>query len=170
MMAEKTRKRTGPTGEIQPPLVVNAATGWMEPTEIGLQIMRDLSACGRSKATIAKALGTSEGTLTRIIERHPQAADALAEGKGALADELTDILLAKARKGEVVPALFLAKARLGWRDQGPSPEAHHPTVNVSISLPPAARSEAEWLKAIQIEPAKPKALPPSSEPSREDEA
>ena len=54
---------------------------------------------GNSYATIAAALGIGPDAFRRLREQDEELKDALAVGHGALATELTDILLTQARTG-----------------------------------------------------------------------
>jgi len=72
---------------------------------------------GYPKAAIARALSVSVKTLDRLILDDP---DLLAQVEAQRAfeeTELRDILMELARRGDTVAAIFLAKARHGWRDR-----------------------------------------------------
>lgn len=71
--------------------------------------------------------------------------EAFERGLAALGDELTHLLLKSARNGNVVAAIYLTKARLGWRE-GDSPEARP---NITINLPDSQTPEA-YLRAIRV--------------------
>lgn len=122
----------------------------------GYDLVATLSAGGMSEAGIATKLGMSRHTMTDIKKRDPNLVAALQQGQGELETELTHILLKGAREGNVVAAIFLSKARLGWRDQGPTdPNATNtPTVNIQINAP---LSPADFLKVVGP-------LPPEPEP------
>lgn len=72
---------------------------------------------GQPRNRIAKALGTTVKTLKRLIDDDPLLLDAIDIRKDVEEAELRDILLAHARKGDTVAAIFLAKAQFGWRDR-----------------------------------------------------
>ena len=82
----------------------------------GLALIKRMSTQGRDLASIAAALGTSIDTFREIRKRNPEAQEAVDQGRAALGDELVDILLEQARNGVTVAAIFLAKARCGWRE------------------------------------------------------
>jgi len=86
----------------------------------------------------------------------PLSAKKTAARHAGLADELTHLLLSHARNGNVVAAIFLAKARCGWRE-GELPAGAADRVNVTINLP-GALSEAEYRRMVDVTPA-PKELP-----------
>ncbi len=120
----------------------------------GYGLVERMSASGRDIASVAAALGISCEAFRALRRRDPEAQEALDRGRAALGDELTDILLEHARKGITVAAIFLAKARCGWRE-GDAPEARP---NITIQLPDS-RSEDDYLRIINATP-----LPlPSSE-------
>jgi hypothetical protein len=109
----------------------------------GLALVERMAARGRDNATIAKSLRMSVETFRNVRKRQPEVQDALDRGRAALSDELTDILLRHARKGNVVAAIFLAKARCGWRE-GDAPEQR---TNILIQLPDASTPQ-EYLRMI----------------------
>jgi hypothetical protein len=98
---------------------------------------------GQDQRSLAKALGISAKTLLEARKRQPEVEEALERGHAGLADELTHLLLKQARKGNVIAAIFLAKARCGWRE-GDMPEAR---ANVVIQLPDASSPE-RYMKII----------------------
>lgn len=111
-------------------------------TAAGLAVIEAMAAEGNDNRTIAKRLGINKSTLEDIRDRDPAVAEAWERGHAALADELTHILLSHARKGNVVAAIYLTKARLGWREGTPA-EGHKQAVQVNIQIPPPM-SEAEF--------------------------
>jgi hypothetical protein len=70
---------------------------------------------------------------------------AIAVGKAALADEFTHHLLNAARKGNVIAAIYLTKARLGWRE-GDAPDVKP---NIIINLPDSMSHE-QYLNLIKM--------------------
>lgn len=109
----------------------------------GLAIVERMAKRGRDNTSIAKALRMSGETFRNVRKRQPEVQEALDRGRAALSDELTDILLKQARKGITIAAIFLAKARCGWRE-GDAPEARP---NIIINLPDAI-APAEYLRMI----------------------
>ena len=98
--------------------------------------------------------------MDRVPALQPEVDEAWESGIAGLADELTHILLQHARKGNVVAAIFLAKARLGWRE-GDAPEAR---ANIVINLPDAATPEA-YMRMVGAGPALPADTPALPRPS-----
>ncbi|MCK1684664.1 hypothetical protein [Bradyrhizobium sp. 145] len=119
-------------------------------TPEGLRALAAMAAEGQDQYSIAAALGMNRSTLQALIKRDEQAEEAMNLGKALLADELSHLLLRAARRGNIVAAIYLTKARLGWVE-GLAPETRP---NIVINLPDAATPEA-YLKAIRvIEPSK----------------
>ncbi len=114
----------------------------------GYDLARRMSAEGNSYATIADALGIGPDAFRRLREHDGKLKDALAVGHGALATELTDILLTQARKGVTVAAIFLAKARLGWIEGRAAEAPPTAPVQVNIQIPPPM-SDAEFRRVIE---------------------
>ncbi len=136
-LIQREKRKSGTSG---PPAVV--------VTDDGLSVIERMAANGNADATIAKALGINRKTLSQIRDRDERVDEAMQTGRAQLADELTDILLTHAREGNVTAAIYLSKARLGWRDQGPAPQATAATqVNIHI---PAAMSDADFQKMIEV--------------------
>jgi hypothetical protein len=115
------------------------ATAKVTITPEGLKVLAAMAAGGQDPRSMAKKLGLgSHATLLAIAKRDSEVAETLDVGKAQLADELTHLLLANARKGNVVAQIYLTKARLGWRE-GDTPDARP---NIIINLPDAATPEA----------------------------
>lgn len=119
--------------------------------DAGLAVVERLAAEGNADATIAKALGINRGTFARLLrdDGDDRVLAAYETGKARLADELTDILLSQARNGNTTAAIYLSKARLGWRDQGPATPALGSAVQVNITIP-APMSDAEFAKIVDV--------------------
>lgn len=121
-------------------------------TDAGLAVIERLAAEGNADATIAKALGMNRKTFAQYLREDggdERVIEAYYTGKARLADELTDILLTHARNGNVTAAIYLSKARLGWRDQGPATPAVGSAVQVNIQIP-APMSDAEFKKIVEV--------------------
>ena len=98
--------------------------------------------CGRGDAARRPPI-----PIRRLREQDEELKDALAVGHGALATELTDILLTQARTGNTVAAIFLAKARLGWIEGRAAEAPPIAPVQVNIQIPPPM-SDAEFRRVI----------------------
>ena len=115
----------------------------------GAVVVERLAAEGNSDTSIAKALHIDRETFRNIRKRQPEIDEALARGRASLEDELTDILMTHAREGHVVAAIYLTKARCGWRE-GDVPPSQQVTNNtqVNIVIPPPM-SDEEFLKLVR---------------------
>ena len=107
----------------------------------GYVLIERMSKDGRDIVSIAKSLGMHRDVFRNLRKRDPAAQEALDRGRAGLGDELTDLFLEQARKGNTVAAIYLSKARLGWRDQGPDPAAGQTNVQVNINMPPQMSDE-----------------------------
>lgn len=104
-------------------------------TEAGYRKIADLAADGVSLGTIAAMLGCNPSSFIAIRARDPRAQEMLDLGRAALSTELSDILLNHARQGNVVSAIFLAKARAGWvESQGTVEGASQVTNNTQVNI------------------------------------
>ncbi len=136
LLIVREKKEPGTSG---PPSIV--------VTDAGLKTIEDMAAEGNSDASICKVLGVGHNQLKHLKEDE-RVATAYYTGKGRLADELHDILMGMARDGNVAAAIYLSKARLGWRDQGPATNTGNAT-QVNIHIPPAM-SDMDFNKLINV--------------------
>lgn len=109
-----------------------------------------LAATGHSVVGIARGLNTSNDTFRRWVDEHPELAEALARGREAERFALHNVLFRAARRGNIVAAMFLLKARHGYRE-GDQTEAAN-KVSLTFTLPSAMKPE-EFMKVIEHEPA-----------------
>lgn len=117
---------------------------------------------GYPKAAIARALSVSPKTLDRLIRDDPELEAEVEAQRSFEETELRDILMELARKGDTVAAIFLAKARHGWRDRDDAKlkvESHGGGVLVVPAAVPldewsaaAARQQAQYRERPVIEP------------------
>jgi len=127
-------------------------------TDEGLARLEELAGAGNDQRTIAKELGIAWSTFRDLRDRDEAVQEALARGQGTLADELTHHLLKAARGGNVVAAIYLTKARLGWVE-GQVPEGAPKTaVQVNIQIP-RAMSDAEFQRMVGREGSSAPSLP-----------
>jgi hypothetical protein len=113
------------------------------------RIIEVMAADGRTVIGIAKALKTSKETLAKWLDEDPELAEAFARGKEIERYELHNGLRRAAKRGNIVAAIFLLKARHGYRegDQGDSANK----VSITFTLPGAMKPEE--FTVIQNEPA-----------------
>ncbi len=122
-----------------------SANGQVRMTKHGYALIEAGATNGVSKAGIAKRLGVSTGTFGDILKRDPKAQESFDLGTGANEDELRDLLMDKARDGNVTAMIYLTKARHGWVE-GDAPDTRP---NVIINLPDALPIE-EYMRRVQI--------------------
>jgi hypothetical protein len=113
-------------------------------TDAGRAALRCLAAEGNDQATIAHRLGIGRKTLQDILQRDELANEASQVGKSALSSELAHLLLQNARAGNVVAAIYLSKARCGWREND-TPETK-PAITIVL---PGAMNEQQYLESIK---------------------
>jgi DNA-binding CsgD family transcriptional regulator len=130
-------------------LVVREDAGGPMPratlTDEGYKALAAMAAEGQDQASVANAFGMNRSTLQALIKRDQRAEDAMNVGKALLADELTHHLLNAARKGNIIAAIYLTKARLGWRE-GDAPDVKP---NIIINLPDSMSHE-QYLNSIKV--------------------
>ncbi|MFV0298430.1 MAG: hypothetical protein ACK5JT_20200 [Hyphomicrobiaceae bacterium] len=135
--------------------VAPVPTGAMTYTvnDDGIALVQALARECRDIETIAATLGICKTTFREIRKRQPEVQQALDRGRAGLGDEISDLLLLQARQGNTTAAIFLSKARLHWRDQGPIPgEAAAPNISITINAPMDAN---EWEQMINVTPEMP---------------
>ena len=143
-----TRTATGPRSRyIQ---VADLAVGGIryDLKPAGYALVERMSRQGRDLASIAAALGITSTTFVLLRKRDQAAVEALERGRGGLGDELTDILLTQARNGVTVAAIFLAKARCGWREGEAMPGGvvvNKQTFNINL---PEPKEREAYLKLV----------------------
>jgi hypothetical protein len=99
-----------------------------------------LAATGHSMVGIARGLNTSKDIVRRWCEDDPALAEALARGREAERFALHDVLFRAATEdGNIVAAMFLLKARHGYKEGDPSGEANR--VSITFALPGAMSME-----------------------------
>ena len=118
-------------------------------TDAGLVIIEKMATEGNADATISRALGIGVSAFRKALVDDERVDGAYQIGRGKLADTLTDLLLTAAKDGNITAAIFLSKARCGWRDVGPAtPGTVATQVNIHI---PAPMSDAAFKKMITVE-------------------
>lgn len=152
-MVTKTPENTTPKTTILVTRTKNPGRGGkptVDITEAGLKKITEMAANGNSDTTIAHTLGIAHLTFRGLRNNENKKVDAaLQTGKGRLADEITDIILQKARDGNIIAAIFFAKGRLGWRESGPIPQAATTAVQVNIQVP-ARMTDEEFTKLVEV--------------------
>lgn len=115
----------------------------------GLEKIRDLSSKGHSEKDIARALGMSQPTWTRLKDENSEAQDALDAGRSIEHLALHGRLYQKAMDGDIVALLFLLKCRHGYRETLDVTQTN--AVQVIFQIP-AALAADEYAKLITKAP------------------
>jgi hypothetical protein len=115
----------------------------------------ELSKDGFSVDAIARRLGISPDTFLRWRDDYPELADALAEGRVREHQVLYNTLFQAAQGGNIVAAMFLLKARHGYREGDQGELANR--VSINFQLPGAL--PLEQFRVIEHEPNRADALP-----------
>lgn len=97
--------------------------------------VRELSAEGHSTVAIAQQLGVGRKTLDKWRAEFPEIDEAYREGVDRERYTLHNVLVEKAKAGNIVAAMFLLKARHGYREGDQTDQAGR--VSVTIALPGA---------------------------------
>ncbi|QGY80810.1 hypothetical protein [Sphingorhabdus lacus] len=99
---------------------------------------------GYPRAEIAVALGVNVTTLRRLITDDKVLMDAVAARKDLEEAELCDLLTANARRGDSAAAMFLLKARHGYRDRDDANQKRDEGKKFGVMLMPAPMSFDDW--------------------------
>jgi len=125
-----------------------AAANRFEPPQGADEIVEKLASKGCSEITIAKGLGVSGPTWQRWRDEYPALLEAWHKGRGIEHDKLFNVLFeAATKKGNVIAAMFLLKARHGYRETQDITVQNK--VSVTFDVPGALTTdvyEAEVLK------------------------
>jgi hypothetical protein len=116
----------------------------------GLEKIRDLASRGYSEKDIARSLGMSATTWTRIKNDTPEAQDALDEGRSVEHQKLYSKLMEKAVAGDTIALLFLLKCRHGYRETLDVTQTN--AVQIVFQIP-AALDPAEYGRLIKSQQA-----------------
>lgn len=127
-------------------------------TEYGVKLCQFYATAGLSHGLIAERLGLGHDTFRAMIRHDDRVREALAKGTQEGEYELQECLMGMARRGNVIAAIFLLKARHGWRDNDPPAEAK-PAFQIVVNAPLPAGDYAKIIAAG----ATPMALPSPDE-------
>jgi len=117
----------------------------------GLQVIRDMAAKGVAEVRLARALKMDYRTWARIRDTDPEAKAAYREAKAIERDALVGKLYEQAMEGNTVAAIFLLKARHGYRDIGDPPAPEGSRVNLVFNLP-APLEPDQYTKLVEVHP------------------
>lgn len=102
----------------------------------GLEIIRDCASRGVSETDLAKALGMDHKTWRRLRDENPETKAAWEEAKAIERDQLVGVLFEAATKdNNISAAMFLLKARHGYRDHGATEGDDQGRVSITFNLP-----------------------------------
>ncbi len=110
------------------------------PPDAALRI-RELASEGHSQLGIANMLGASADTLRRWLSEYPDLKEQYDLGREKERFALTDMLYRKAMAGDTIAAMFLLKARHGYKE-GEQHDATGGRVNITFNLPGALPASA----------------------------
>lgn len=127
---------------------INGSPKWVTPD--GVAFIEKLARGGHTKRSISAKLRVDHKTLAKIADRQPEVAEALEAGRALHEADLVDALTARALAGDVVPALFLLKARHGWRE-GDARDGGGAQVNVQVIQLAAPMTPEQYGKLIDAE-------------------
>lgn len=108
-----------------------------------------LASEGWAIAGIAKTLGMDATTLTRRMADHPELRAALDSGRETERRALHNALYAAAMNGQIAAAMFLLKARHGYREGDQSDTANR--VSIEFRLP-GALPTSQYATVVNDEP------------------
>lgn len=110
------------------------------PPQDAAEKLLELAAAGYNKKGLAYRLGTTVETLNKWLELYPELQRALDEGREREHNALFTALYDSATKGgNVTAAIFLLKARHGYREGDQGEIANR--VSINFQLPGALRLE-----------------------------
>ena len=122
-------------------------------SEINRQKVAQALLDGYPLAAIARALSVATPTLKRMIADDPELETQVEAQRAFEETELRDILMELARKGDTVAAIFLAKARHGWRDRDDGKLSVEPPKGCGVLLLPASVPLDQWEAAAAAQQA-----------------
>ncbi len=111
----------------------------IEPTESDIKKIQEWAGKGNSGKSIAAALGIGNTLFQDWRKRHPAVQAAFEAGMAVQEQKLYNALFRQAMKGNVVAAIYLTKARFGWREGDAGDSGGR--ANVIINLPGARKPE-----------------------------
>lgn len=113
---------------------------------LGLEAVRELTRSGHNPASIGHHLGISAKTLRECAKRQPEVDHAIEVGKAILDHEIHNLLYQQGKKGYAPALMFLAKCRLGWREND-TPTAK-PNITIGHLHLPDSKSPEEFVRSI----------------------
>jgi hypothetical protein len=134
-------QKRAPATPTQPPLTLPPGP-YAEPgadpirlTEAGLTVVELVAREGGKQRGVAAALGVTFKQFRSLIDRDEPVRLRWERGVAGLEAEVAGLLLAAARAGGVVPAIYFSKAVLGWTENSPPAAVANITITAPVSLP-----------------------------------
>lgn len=110
-----------------------------EPPKDALTVIKQATATGASKRGVAMALGAHVETLNKWLDESPELKEAFEQGRETerqtLHNVLYDCAVGGQGKDSLIAAMFLLKARHGYREGEQATEANR--VSVTFNIPAA---------------------------------
>jgi hypothetical protein len=135
----------------QPKALVLPEGPYLDATDVvtpsGYQLVELMGANGASQASIAARLGLTHLRFKKLLAKQDGENElryAWERGRGALEFEFASLLIAEARKGNVLALIYGSKALLNWTDQ---PAPAQTNIGLQIQLP-AAMDRESYLRSI----------------------
>ncbi|AKG14823.2 hypothetical protein [Moraxella bovoculi] len=118
-----------------------------KPNEQHIKMIEDMTAKGHSIPNIAKACNISKSLLYVWREKFPEVERAFELGRERERHDLHNVLYQQAmEKGNITAAIFLLKARHGYKEYDQSEQANK--VAITFNLPAPAQSMEDYLKVV----------------------
>lgn len=118
-----------------------------QPNDRHLKIIEDMASQGHALVNIAKACNISKDLFQVWREKFPEVQNALELGRERERHDLHNALYQQAMdKGNVTAAIFLLKARHGYKEYDQSEQANK--VAITFNLPAPAQSMEDYLKVV----------------------
>lgn len=117
-----------------------------KPKADAAEVIYKLASEGHSILNITKALGVSKELFYLWKEQYPELEEALQLGKEKERHDLHNALYQSAMNGNVTSAIFLLKARHGYREGDQSDQANK--VAITFNLPAPAQSVDDYMRTV----------------------
>ena len=107
-----------------------------EPEPVPLaHAVKYYASLGVDRKSIASYFGTTNETMSKWFDENEELQLAFDAGKEVERSNLHNVLYRAAINGNVVPAMFLLKAKHGYREQGADADGAASRVNIVFNIP-----------------------------------
>jgi len=155
MNDERKKRATLPGRVIPDELKLKPGRKRKEPPANAADLIRAAAATGANQRGVAAALSVNTEVLIRWLAEHPELEEAFKQGREKERQTLHNVLYDAATQGSgkesLIAAMFLLKARHGYREG--EQEVQQNRVNINFQLP-GARPMSEYV--IEAENAEPR--------------